>query len=571
MSYKDGELLVLPEYLVSKEEPVVEEKQEVAASESQAEKPPNKKKQRGRNKDRPPPIKFQRSARLCPTLNNVSPDREEVSKCVFPNCAFIHDVQSFMDSKPEDIGGECHVYKVFGRCPNGLTCRFARSHITDTFRNSVNSQVVSVSGGGARSQESNHLSKETRDLLRKKTYDFKATDKLVDQVFRDREQAINNGEPEAKKKKSLDDVEDSNEINEREVKKIDWTDKLYLAPLTTLGNLPFRRVCKKFGADITCGEMAMAMQLLQAHQPEWALVQRHESEDIFGIQLCGSSPHQLSRVAQLVEDGHINADFVDLNLGCPIDLVYKRGMGSGLMGRKKPLEVMVKSMSAIMSRPLTLKIRTGIYMDKRIAHSLAPNLRDWGASMLTLHGRSREQRYTKLADWDYIGEVAKAVAPVPLFGNGDIVNYQDYVAYKEKAGVAGIMIARGALIKPWVFTEIKEQRNWDISASERLDMIKDYVHYGLEHWGSDDKGIETTRRFLLEWLSFLHRYAPVGVLQNPPQRMNERVPKYRGRDDIETLLASPYCDDWIKITEMFLGKIPDMFAFEPKHKAHGYK
>ena len=85
-----------------------------------------------------------------------------------------------------------------------------------------------------------------------------------------------------------------------------------------------RRICKKFGADITCGEMAMALPLLQGSTPEWALVQKHVSEDVFGIQICGSSPHQMGRVAQLVQDGHIDCDFVDINMGCPIDLVFNR-------------------------------------------------------------------------------------------------------------------------------------------------------------------------------------------------------------------------------------------------------
>ena len=399
-------------------------------------------------------------------------------------------------------------------------------------------------------------------------------------------------EPERKKSKmtNVSAIVGSPKVDDPHTapKKIIWKDKLYLAPLTTVGNLPFRRICKKYGADITCGEMAMSQQLLQGHQPEWALVQRHESEDLFGIQLCGPSPQQMARVAQMVGDGHIKCDFVDVNLGCPIDLVYQRGMGSGLMTRKKPLEVIVRSMSAVLAKtapdvPLTLKMRTGVYADKHLAHILAPTaIREWGASMVTIHGRSREQRYTRLADWDYIERVANGGATpqgaheseiLPIFGNGDIVNYEDYNNYRKRAPhVSGVMIARGALIKPWVFSEIKDQQHWDISAGERLDMIRDYVNYGLEHWGSDQKGVETTRRFLLEWLSFLHRYVPQGILLNPPQRMNERLPKYfHGRTDLETLLSSPSCDDWVKISKMFLGQPPDEFRFEPKHKAQGYK
>lgn len=95
---------------------------------------------------------------------------------------------------------------------------------------------------------------------------------------------------------------------------------------------------------------------------------------------------------------------------------------------------------------------------------------------------------------------------------------------------------------------------------------------GLEHWGTDQKGVETTRRFLLEWLSFLYRYIPVGLLEVLPQDMNQRPPSHMcGRNDLETLMLSKNSADWVKISEMLLGPVPDGFYFEAKHKANAYK
>jgi tRNA-dihydrouridine synthase 3 len=186
------------------------------------------------------------------------------------------------------------------------------------------------------------------------------------------------------------------------------------------------------------------------------------------------------------------------------------------------------------------------------------------------------QRYQKEADWDYIGKVASSqddsLTKLHLIGNGDIFSYTDYEEKVAREGISSCaMLARGALVKPWLPTEIKERRHWDISASERLDILKDFVRFGLTHWGSDQQGVDNTRRFLLEWLSFLHRYVPVGMLESPPQQMNQRPPLFMsGRNDLETLFLSPHCSDWIKISEMLLGPVPDGFRFEPKHKAKGY-
>lgn len=159
---------------------------------------------------------------------------------------------------------------------------------------------------------------------------------------------------------------------------------------------------------------------------------------------------------------------------------------------------------------------------------------------------------------------------IPIFGGGDCYSYKGYKTCLDESGVDGIMIGRGALIKPWIFTEIKEQREWDISSRERLDLIRQYCEYGLNHFGSDTTGVNTTRRFVCEAMSFHYRYIPIGILERLPAQLNERPPTYRGRDELETLLASDNVKTWVQISEMFLGKAPDDWVFTPKHKSNAY-
>lgn len=352
---------------------------------------------------------------------------------------------------------------------------------------------------------------------------------------------------------------------------IDFREKLVLSPLTTVGNLPFRRICKEFGADITCGEMACAVPLLKGLGQEWALTKRHESEDIFGVQLCGNNPNVITQAAQVLHET-ARVDYIDLNIGCPIDLIYQQGGGSALMRRTNILELTVRSCSALSEQlPFTVKMRTGIYADKSVAHELLPLVEEWGAAAVTLHGRSREQRYTKSANWAYIEQCAAQAKHMPVIGNGDILSYEDYVERRTLAPhVSSVMIGRGALIKPWIFQEIKDQKPWAPTSTQRFELLRRYCNYGLEHWGSDTKGVESTRRFLLEWQSFLYRYIPEELQQSPPQKINSRPQKYRGRDEMETLMSSGNSSDWVKLSEMLLGPVPQGFTFVPKHKANAF-
>ncbi|KAJ0971002.1 hypothetical protein J5N97_018961 [Dioscorea zingiberensis] len=357
----------------------------------------------------------------------------------------------------------------------------------------------------------------------------------------------------------------------REKKLIDFRGKLYLAPLTTVGNLPFRRVCRGLGADVTCGEMAMCTNLLQGQASEWALLRRHSSEEIFGVQICGAYPDTVARTVELI-DRECTVDFIDINMGCPIDIVVNKGAGSCLLTKPMRMKGIIQAASGTVDKPITVKVRTAYFEGRNRIDSLISDIKTWGATAVTIHGRSRQQRYSKLADWEYINLCAsKAPDDLQVLGNGDIFSYHDWNMHiSDCPKLASGMVARGALIKPWIFTEIKEQRDWDISSGERFDILKDFVRYGLQHWGSDTKGVESTRYFLLEWLSYTCRYIPVGLLDVIPQRINWRPPSYYGRNDLETLMVSDSAADWIRISEMLLGKVPEGFSFTPKHKSNAY-
>lgn len=544
-----------------------------------------KTRKRGQNKSRPKTYQDNKESKPCPSIVQAEAP-EYVNPCLYKNCIYIHNPLDYVKSKPKDLGETCHLYDTRGKCPRGIACRFGSSHITDDGYNKVDSDKWKQ----WKDDIKNTIQPTLQISLQKRKYDFSFSEKLIKhmdkrkepidkETFESTEESKDNDENQ-KETTTNDEAKDTNsgaitdedliKLLPRERKTIDWRDKLYLSPLTTVGNLPFRRICKQYGADITCGEMALCESLLKGMKQEWALVKRHDSEDLFGAQICGNNIYTITKVAQLLQENS-ELDFIDLNLGCPIDLVYKKGGGCGMMHRLKTLESSVRCASKLLSIPFTIKMRTGVYQDKKITHTIVPKVSEWGASLITVHGRSREARYTRSSDWDYIETCAKAAAPCPVYGNGDILSYQDYAEKRAIAPtVQGVMIGRGALIKPWIFTEIKEQRIWDIRSSERFEIIKKYTNYGLEHWGSDMQGVENTRRFLLEWLSFLYRYVPVGLLEQPPQRINERPPAYFGRDDLETLMASGNCSDWIKISEMLLGPVPDGFNFLPKHRANSY-
>jgi len=307
--------------------------------------------------------------------------------------------------------------------------------------------------------------------------------------------------------------------------------------MTKGSNLPYRRLCIELGATVLVSEMVVARRLKQRRRSEFALIRRAPDEPCFGVQLAGNKPEELAWAAALVEAR--GADFVDLNLGCPIDHFTRIGLGAALARHVSRVGRIVAAMKQAVRVPVTVKIRLGWDADHRNYLDLARAIVDAGASALTVHGRTREDRYRRPADWDAIAEIAATIG-VPVVGNGDVLFGRDVGERLRASGCAAVMTARGALIKPWIFRELSGGYE-DISAEARLAIYRRYVELASLHWGRpgeplDEHGQARVREFLRWHVGFWVRYAPRRPDGSWPT-MQTRESSFQPRSPLEALLA----------------------------------
>ena len=451
--------------------------------------------------------------------------------CNRKDCNYSHDVKSYLGTA-KFLDEPCRIFQKYGFCPSGFLCMWGKEHI---------------------------------DFEK---CEIKKNEELMKQNPINKELNIIPGDEVHKLRKGKFEFDIPKEYPKPQPKILDLKDKLILPSLCTFGNLPFRRIVKKYGCDVTMSEMIMSQSLIEGKASEWALARKDESEDIFGIQICAGEKNKAYKSIKLLDKFCPDASFYELNCACPIDLVYNKGMGARLCETPTRVNTLLSAMRSATNKPIAIKVRTG-KSENTIAQNLVPFLYDYGAGNVSIHGRTKNQRYSKDADWDYIEECVK-VSKIPVIGVGDIFRYTDFEKAKSK-GVNSVAIARGALVKPWIFKEIKEKIDYDISSSERIDILKQFAENGLTHWGSDERGVNTVREFMCHHLTFMSRYVPVHCCEKAGISPSLKIWNNEGlcyRDEMEKLLASNKNADMIKITEMFLGKAPEGFVFVPKHKSY---
>jgi len=282
---------------------------------------------------------------------------------------------------------------------------------------------------------------------------------------------------------------------------------VWLAPLAGVADAPFRALCKEQGAGLTCTEMISAKGL--HYNPEGSgsarLLRLSPVEAPAAVQLFGAEPELMAEQAAAVAE-RLGKDLalVDVNMGCPVPKVVKRGEGSALMTTPDRAARIVSAMTAALEPygvALTIKMRIGYDSGEDCAVDFALRMQDAGVALITVHGRTRAQFYQGVSDDAAVIRVAEACS-VPVFASGDILTAERALWFLEQTPVAGVAVARGAIGRPWIFREIAQLRQGapeaaELSLEDRFALIRRHVILARDWYGGE--GVARLRRHLLRY------------------------------------------------------------------------
>lgn len=286
---------------------------------------------------------------------------------------------------------------------------------------------------------------------------------------------------------------------------------LLLAPMEDVSDPPFRAVCKDNGADLMYTEFISAEGLIRDAYKSVQKLDIFDYERPIGIQIFGEKIESMRQAAAIAE--RAEPELVDINYGCPVKKVACKGAGAGILQDLPKMEAMTREIVNQVSLPVTVKTRLG-WDDKSIKIvEVALRLQDAGIKALTIHGRTRQQMYKGVANWNPIAEVkAHPDIQIPIFGNGDIDSPEKALEYKETYGVDGIMIGRASIGNPWIFAQIKHFMNTgeklpEVGINERVSAARKHLGLSVE-WKGEKKGIYEMRRHYTNYFRGVAAFKP---------------------------------------------------------------
>ena len=227
-----------------------------------------------------------------------------------------------------------------------------------------------------------------------------------------------------------------------------------LAPMAGITNTAFRRLCREYGAGLYVSEMITSRALVERTPASMRLIKHHESETTRSIQLYGVDPKTIGEAARMLAAEGL-ADHIDLNFGCPVPKVTRKGGGAALPWKTDLFQDIIESAVAGAGElPLTIKMRKGIDSDHLTFIEAGKIAQGAGVASIALHGRTASEYYSGQADWNAIGELKSVITDVPVLGNGDIWSGEDALRMMDETGCDGVVVGRGCLGRPWLFADL---------------------------------------------------------------------------------------------------------------------
>jgi tRNA-dihydrouridine synthase B len=308
---------------------------------------------------------------------------------------------------------------------------------------------------------------------------------------------------------------------------------LFLAPMEDVTDPSFRHICKHFGADMVYTEFVASEALIRDIAKTFKKLELSDSERPIGIQLYGHNIDAMVESAKIATEA--KPDLIDINFGCPVKKIATRGAGAGMLRDIPKLLKMTSEIVKATHLPVTVKTRLGWDSNEIVIEQLAEQLQDCGIKALTIHGRTRAQLYTGLADWGTIGRVKNNPRiKIPIIGNGDITSPQKAKEAFERYGVDGIMIGRATYGRPYIFKEIRHfietgSEMKPLSIDEKVDLAKLHFKKSVEYKG-DKRGVFEMRRHLVSYFKGIPNFKEIRmklVTTNEPEKVLELLEQIR--------------------------------------------
>ena len=278
---------------------------------------------------------------------------------------------------------------------------------------------------------------------------------------------------------------------------VELANPVILAPMAGVTDPPFRKIVSRYRPGLICGEMISAMALHYNSKKTLELIGVEQAVRPLSIQIFGSDPQVMAEAARFIEAA--GADIIDINMGCPVPKVVKNGEGAALLKNLPLARRIIESVVNAVRTPVSVKCRLGWDQDHLVASELAELAEASGASMIAVHGRTREQYYHGRADWEQIAIVKQRVS-IPVIGNGDVDSPQVAKAMLTQTNCDGVMIGQAAMGRPWIFGQIvtyleKEVLIPDPTLDERFEIIKEHLALQVAYVG-EERAIREMRKHL---------------------------------------------------------------------------